>query len=53
MGAAAWFAAAILVAVIAHMAGLPLNSGLGLLVALFWLVGAYRLAVPNTGRPQR
>jgi len=52
MRSAVWFAAAILVAAIAAAASIPLNSGLGLLVALFWLVGAYRLAVPS-GRPQR
>jgi hypothetical protein len=42
--AAFWFAAAILVALAALVLGVPLNSGAGLLLALLWLIGVWKLA---------
>lgn len=50
--AAFWFAAAIFVALAALVLGVPLNSGAGLLLALLWLVGVWKLATaPQGGRP--
>lgn len=53
MSAAIWFVAALAVAVLALLIDVPFNSGVGLVIVLFWLVGSFRLAVPRTGRPQR
>lgn len=43
--ALAWFAAAIFVALVARILGIPLNSGVGLVLVVLWLAGAWRLAI--------
>ena len=53
MRAAPWLAAAIVVAAVALVFGVPFNSGAGLLIITLWLVGCIRLASASTGRPQR
>lgn len=49
MAAAMWLAAAILVALVALVAGLPFNGAVGFLVVLLWLIGAWRLATAPRG----
>lgn len=48
-GALLWFAAAILVALAAMILGLPFNGAAGFVLALFWLIGAWRLATTPRG----
>ena len=47
MRTALWFVAAILLAVVAGILGVSLNSGLGFALVLCWIIGAWRLATAS------
>ena len=48
-----WFAAAIVVALVALFLGAPLNGGAGFVLVLLWLVGSWRLATTRAPGEER